>query len=350
MEPSPISASLGAMGSLPRKLDELLATGHWALKGAVTDEIEQLAADLHTLHELLVKLLNAQDPPLAARYWMKEVRELSYDMVDCADQFVRADGRAKIRRAARRKTITRLKLSRLPERWRWRRWIADKVSEFRSRAQEATHRYWRYKLYDCASDPGNSGVGSPELPVVSLDTGDLVGIEGPVDELRRWLIDGEEELKVVSIFGVGGIGKTTLAQKLWGMLRGQFECRAFVRTARKPDMRGIIRSILSQVRQHQPPDPGEMPHLIRDLREYLRDKRYFIIIDDLWATSVWDVLSRAFPEGNCCSRIITTTETMEVAMACCGFCPKHIFKMESLSDDDSEKLLLQSSCLRGSTI
>lgn len=102
---------------------------------------------------------------------------------------------------------------------------------------------------------------------------DLVGIEGPMDELHRRLTSGGEQLKVVSIVGVGGIGKTTLAQKLWSKLRGQFECRAFVRTAHKPDMRGIIRSILSQVRRHQPPHPGEMHHLIRDLGEYLRDKR-----------------------------------------------------------------------------
>ena len=339
MEPSPFSASLGAMGSLKRKLDELLATRHWALRGAVTDEIEQLAADLRTLHDLLAKLSNAQDPPVAARYWMKDVRELSYDMADCADHFIRA----KIHRAARRKIIARLKISRLPQRWRWkwRPWIADKVSEFRSRAQEATRRYWRYKFDDCASDPGNSGVGSLEIPAVSPDLGDLVGMQGPMDELHRRLTSGGEQLKVVPIVGEGGIGKTTLAQKLWSKLRGQFECRAFVRTAQKPDMRGIIRSILSQVRRLQPPDPGEMYHLIRDLREYLRNKRYFIIIDDLWAISVWDVLSRAFPEGNCCSRIVTTTETMEVALACCGFCPEHVFKMESLGEDDSEKLLLQ---------
>ncbi|CAM0884914.1 unnamed protein product [Alopecurus aequalis] len=166
-------------------------------------------------------------------------------------------------------------------------------------------------------------------------------MEGPVNELDRWLTNGDEQLKVSAIVGIAGVGKTTLAQKLWGKLRGQFECRAFVRTAQKPNMRGIISSILSQVRPHQPPDPGDMNHLISHLREYLQDKRYFVIIDDLWATSVWDVLSRAFPEGRCCSRIITTTEIMDVARACCGYCPDYIFQMEFLSDVDSEKLLLQ---------
>ncbi|TVU51453.1 hypothetical protein EJB05_02884, partial [Eragrostis curvula] len=39
--------------------------------------------------------------------------------------------------------------------------------------------------------------------------------------------------------------------------------------------------------------------------------------DDLWDTSVWDVIKRAIPEGNCCSRVIPTTQIEDVALACC---------------------------------
>ncbi|VAI80003.1 unnamed protein product [Triticum turgidum subsp. durum] len=337
MELSPVSSSLGAMGSLPRKLDELLATGHWALRGAAMDGIGHLAADLHELQSLLLSLSNAQDPPVAAGCWMKEVRELSYDVEDCADRFVNA-AETRRRPARRNASVARLKINRLPRRRRWLPWINSRVLEFRTRAQEASERYWRYQFDDCASGPEYSPATGR---TVCAEPGDHVGMEGPVGELHRSLTDGEEQLKVVAIVGVAGIGKTTLALKLLGKLQGQFECVAFVRTAQKPNMRGIISSILSQVRPHQLPDPADMHHLIRDLKEHLQDKRYFIVIDDLWATSVWDVLSRAFPEGSSCSRIVATTEIMEVAQACCSFHPVHIFQMEFLSDNDSQKLLLQ---------
>ncbi|VAI92068.1 unnamed protein product [Triticum turgidum subsp. durum] len=269
MELSPVSSSLGTMGSLPRKLDELLATGHWALRGAVVmDGIKHLAADLHELQSLLLNLSNAQDPPVAAGCWTKEVRELSYDVEYCADRFVHA-AETRRRPARRKASVARLKISRLPRRRRWLPWINGRVLEFRARAQEASERYWRYQFDDCASGPEYSPAAGR---AVRAEPGDHVGMEGPVGELHRRLTDGEEQLKVVAIVGVAGIGKTTLALKLLGKLQGQFECAAFVRTAQKPNMRGIISSILSQVRPHQLPDPADMHHLIRDLSEHLQDK------------------------------------------------------------------------------
>uniref|UniRef100_A0A453A6T9 Disease resistance protein winged helix domain-containing protein n=1 Tax=Aegilops tauschii subsp. strangulata TaxID=200361 RepID=A0A453A6T9_AEGTS len=64
------------------------------------------------------------------------------------------------------------------------------------------------------------------------------------------------------------------------------------------------------------------------------------IIDDLWATSVWDVARRAFPEGNL-SRIIITTEIKDVALACCRYQSKSIYKMEPLSVNHSEELFIR---------
>lgn len=68
--------------------------------------------------------------------------------------------------------------------------------------------------------------------------------------------------------------------------------------------------------------------------------RYFIVIDDLWAPSVWDVVRHAFPVNNCGSRIIITTKVDEVALACCVYNPQYIFKMKAISVDDSKKLLI----------
>ena len=52
---------------------------------------------------------------------------------------------------------------------------------------------------------------------------------------------------MISIVGVGGLGKTTLANVMYQQLKEQFECIAFVPVSLKPDMKRILSSILRQV-------------------------------------------------------------------------------------------------------
>nr|XP_015616919.1 disease resistance protein RGA5-like isoform X2 [Oryza sativa Japonica Group] len=167
-----------------------------------------------------------------------------------------------------------------------------------------------------------------------------VGIGAAMNKLENLLdLCGEEKLKVVSIVGVGGVGKTTLANKLYRKLRWQFECRAFVRTSQKTDMRRLLINILLQIRSHQSPDNWKVHSLISSIRTYLQDKRFLIVIDDLWATSTWDIIKCALPEGNKSSRILTTTEIEDLALQSCSYDLKFIFKMIPFGEDDSRKLL-----------
>ncbi|XBI50916.1 hypothetical protein VPH35_033518 [Triticum aestivum] len=295
------------MGSLPGKLelDPLLDA--------------ELKVELGKLTNGLLLLSEARDPSVEARIWMKDVRELSYDMENCVDL---ADPDLAY-----------------PDIW------VGRMSGFKARVKEANERYDRCMLgsIPVCSNPAtdfqflmvDGRRRTPDLPVVGL-------YDGPFNALYQWLTDDDKELKVASVVGVGGIGKTTLAKQLWRehKPRDYFGCCAFVRTAKKPDMRRLLRSILAQVRPHQPPATNEVHELIHDIKQHLQGKRYFLIIDDLWATSVWDVARRAFPEGNR-SRIIITTEIKDVALACCRYQSKSIYKMEPLSVNHSEELFIR---------
>jgi thymidylate kinase len=94
--------------------------------------------------------------------------------------------------------------------------------------------------------------------------------------LSGWLAVNEGgRLKVVAIIaGMGGVGKTTLAKELYYKLRGQFECCAFVRTSRNPDVRELLTNLLLQVQRNQPVDAYEAPVLIKKIRAHLRYRKY----------------------------------------------------------------------------
>jgi Holliday junction resolvasome RuvABC ATP-dependent DNA helicase subunit len=76
----------------------------------------------------------------------------------------------------------------------------------------------------------------PRISEIYVCAADLVGIDGPREELVNLLIDTKKKLKVVSIVGFGGLGKTTLAKQVYDEIGGRFDCTAFVPVSQRPDI------------------------------------------------------------------------------------------------------------------
>ncbi|KAF0896417.1 hypothetical protein E2562_024292 [Oryza meyeriana var. granulata] len=252
-----------AMLNLPGRLEELLHRHGSMLPKGADDEIPLIKRDLEEIISIFhgYSKPKLEDHAMVVRCWMKEVRELSYDVEDCIDHYEHASAGSSIHRSKitrRRWSWTRrTRTPRLPERLKQRLWMANKISEFSARAQEALQRHAMYNniggITSTATTRYDASSSSSWHPEPDGKKSGNVGIDSSMNKLKDWLTDGEEKLKVVSIVGVGGVGKTTLANELYRKLQWQFECRAFVRTSQKPDMRRILISMLSQVRPHQPP-------------------------------------------------------------------------------------------------
>jgi len=284
---APTSPLDGTILKLPGKLDRLLRHG-CALPKGVADEIPLIKLDLEKIIGISSNL-QEDDHAMMVRCWRKEARELSYDMEDFLDQYEHAAAMT-CARSIRGREITRQRKSKksLPwirEKLRQRLWMANKIREFSERAQEALERHRLYNLdaiagsasFSCTDDAyPTSWNGTP-----CGEDKAYVGIDAAMQKIEELLMmthdqGHHQKLQVVSIVGFGGIGKTTLAMELYRKLGQQFECRAFVRTSQKPDMRRIFISMLSQVRPHQPPDNWTVHGLISTIRTHLQDKRCYI--------------------------------------------------------------------------
>uniref|UniRef100_A0A0D9Y0G2 NB-ARC domain-containing protein n=1 Tax=Leersia perrieri TaxID=77586 RepID=A0A0D9Y0G2_9ORYZ len=170
--------------------------------------------------------------------------------------------------------------------------IAMEIQNLKSRVVQSSDRRARYKVDDSiVSKPGTTGV-DPRLLALYADVAGLVGIDGPRDELVDLLMEKDMGncLKVVSIVGFGGLGKTTLAGEVYHKLEGQFQCQAFVSMSQKPDMKKILINILmsqkpdmkkilinilSQVSQQEciGKEACSEQQLIDVPRKFLKDKR-----------------------------------------------------------------------------
>nr|BAJ96042.1 predicted protein [Hordeum vulgare subsp. vulgare] len=303
------SVPLGAMRPLLKKLNMMLGPHGCKLTKGINDRSQLLKDDLEEIGTYLEDLLEVEDPPLAAKCWMKEAHELSYDILDCIDNFVPPESHCyksehkmthvkiskrlmwqkQIEYAAPHlsghvisKTI-RIAVVRAPRKLKWYQQMVEKVSEFRIYAREAIGRYERYQVHCCSTSAACrfSGIGPmmPMLPLPCEKTCSGLVTDGRMSKFINSLAnDADQQFKVVSIHGSGCLGKTTLAKVLYNKIGRQFHCRAFIRVSKKPDMKRLFRDMLTQIQRKQPQanqEASDELHIAAEnITNYLHGKRY----------------------------------------------------------------------------
>jgi len=334
------SAAAGVMGSVIGKLGTML-TEKYKLAKDVERGIRFLQEELSTMDAVLQMLADKDDDQIdpLAKDWRSKVRELSYDIEDCIDRFMlnhsHGGSKANFVRKAMRKVKTLFEDG----------GIAEEIQEVKSLVSEQSERGKRYyDINQCLAASAQPVLLDPRAPALFQEAMDLVGVDAPREEIIQLLKCEEQQHKVVSIYGIGGQGKTTLAMEVYHKITEVFDCRAFVSVSQTPDMKTLLRDILSQISKSNFDSSERMEtdqQLIRTVRQRLMDKRYFILIDDVWSVSAWQLLRSALPLNNNGSRIITTTRIKAVANSCCTGIAAQMYEAKPLSDDDSQRLFFK---------
>ncbi|PHT44764.1 hypothetical protein CQW23_13922 [Capsicum baccatum] len=182
-------------------------------------------------------------------------------------------------------------------------------------------------------------VNSTKKPVErkSLTTGKvIVGFKEETDWLIRKLTNGPANLDVISIFGMPGSGKTTLAYKVYNdkSVCSHFDLRAWCTVYQEYDEKTLLVKLFNQVTGSDLKFGVDVADM---LRKQLFGKRYLIVLDDVWDIDAWDGLTRPFPEAKKRSRIILTTRQKEVAFHAKGNTDP--LNLRLLSPEESWELL-----------
>ncbi|CAO2210426.1 unnamed protein product [Urochloa humidicola] len=326
-----VSASMGVMNPLLGKLAVLMGDEYKKLKG-LPREVSFLTSELNSMKALLEKMDHADELDPQAKNWRKDIVDMSYDMEDYVDGFIHHVDKADHKVGILQKVSHPLKD--IKERYR----IANQIQEIKDRVFQASERRMRYKIDECISVTTISISVDPRLSALYKESTNLVGIHKQKEDLVKWVMDETQQLKVMSIVGFGGLGKTTLVNEVYREVRGQFNCNIFVSISQKPDMTRILNGILSQQLHLPPPSYAcEVKDLIDILEAYLQDKRFLVVVDDLWNVRDWNIISCAFPRNDKRSRVMVTTRIEDVAKACYSD-HRSIHIMKPLSDLDSKKL------------
>ncbi|KAL6877541.1 hypothetical protein ACP4OV_012756 [Aristida adscensionis] len=330
LEQGLVSVSTGVMNSLLVKLTTLLDDCDVKFSN-ISKELSFLRDELSSMNAFLETLADREELDPLTKEWKNQVREMSYDIEDWIDEVMHHLSEDGTRAGPIWKIIQPLNM------WRTKIRIANEIQQIKNRVEEVSHRHKRYKID--LSIPRSEYVSiDPRLPALFTGKDGLEGIDGPENELVKLLLDEDQQLKVVSVVGIGGLGKTTLASDVCRRIGDQFDCQAFVSVSQRPEMMRILSNILLQFGQQLPSQPFEVQNLLNILRKHLQDKRYFFIIDDLWDESAWDILRCALPNNDHASRVITTTRIETVAIACCTYRRECVYKMAPLDYKHSKRL------------
>ncbi|XP_022745578.1 putative disease resistance protein At3g14460 isoform X2 [Durio zibethinus] len=157
----------------------------------------------------------------------------------------------------------------------------------------------------------------------------------------------ENQIDVIPIVGMAGVGKTTFARFIYNDVRVAewFDLKAWVCVSDQFDVSRVTKSILDAITSGRD-DSQNLDQLQLRLKEKLLGKKFLFVLDDVWNENyeVWDDLRRPFTSGAQNSKIFVTTRSERVAsiMKTVQTCPLGI-----LSDGDCGKILAKHAFVDG---
>ncbi|RWR84800.1 Disease resistance protein [Cinnamomum micranthum f. kanehirae] len=323
----------GVVSVLLKKLCELIKIEAHLL-ARVKPDVKLLLEKLEWISLSLEEADNKCLKDKEIKLWVAQVRAAAFEAEDIIDQFVYEGKKNRI------------------DRWIRLHNIGKKIQEINSSLD---------KISDNRSKLGIGNVqdkGEPSVPIMRkekrsprVEETNIVGIEDEVEKISKMmLIGGGARASVVSILGMGGLGKTTLATKLFNdkRIRRHFECYAWIYVSQEFMVRDLLYDLIKCIKTLSSDDIVKLKsmkeeELREELLDCLKGRHYFIVIDDIWSREAWDGIKASFPSENNGSRIMLTTRKKDVALRADP--QSQPYELRLLTDEECWELLCKKALL-----
>ncbi|XP_045820979.1 disease resistance protein RPM1-like [Trifolium pratense] len=317
----------------------------------IKDDLESIQAFLKDADRMAAYEEEEGGYDEGVKTWVKQLREASFRIEDVIEEYnMYVALTPKTNNSGFIATIQMI--PNMIKSMNWRYQIASEIQDIRSSLGKIKERSTRFMFHKSESRSGSSRgtkaprIGDPRMAPYFIEETQVVGFENARDELVSFLVGGNNEPMLVSVVGMGGLGKTTLAKHVFDdpSVKRHFDCCSFITVSQSYTIRELLKDMIKKFcKDSNEPIPKGLQKmddqtLITQVRQYLESKRYLVLFDDVWKEKFSDEIEHALISNNKGSRIIVTTRMMHVAEYFKKTFPVHIHELQRLPPNKAREL------------
>ncbi|CAN6176930.1 unnamed protein product [Urochloa humidicola] len=280
--------------------------------------MKQIEGELSILQAFIGQVSAQRVGDKALDAWLDQVRDVAHEVEDIIDEYGYLTAQA-----VDTSSFFKRKFHQVKNFVAWKKFHSQ-ISQVEARIQRLAEMRNRYGLLAGKVDKNDDLQLTNQLYLSDsaylTDNSEIVGNVDEIGRLTEWLLEERHDRTLMAIFGMGGLGKTTVASSVYKNQKivTSFDCHAWITVSQTYQVEELLREIINQLMdERECMASGLMTmrrmKLVEVIQNCLQDKKYFIVLDDVWDKDAWLFLNHAFVRNNCGSKVLITTRRKDVS-------------------------------------